>query len=112
MDLFDRGIILPQKIAASIGMKPSVMRKHMEEASGTDFMGMLTNPLFIQQEKIAKQTAEANMETTQANISAKVDTSGGATAPKGRPKKKDSEISDEGSQTRAQGTNVGRGGKV
>jgi len=113
MDLFDNGIVLPQKIAASLGMKPSVMRKHMEEAKGTDFMGMLTNPMFIQQDKIAKQTAEANMQTTEANISAKVATSGGAgSAPKGRPRKKDSELSDEGDQTRAQGTNIGRGGKV
>jgi len=115
MELFDKGIVLPQKIAASIGMKPSVMRKHMEEAKGTKFMEMLTNPTYIQQDKVAKQTAEANMEATEANISAKAATSAGATttsAPKGRPKKKDSELSDEGDATRSQGTNIGRGGKI
>jgi len=114
MELFDNGIVMPQKIAASIGMKPSVMRKHMEEAKGTNFMEMLTNPSFIQQEKVAKQTADANMKATEANISAKVTTSGTTTtsAPKGRPKKKDSELSDEGDATRSQGTNIGRGGKI
>jgi hypothetical protein len=36
--LFDKGIILPQKIAAAVGMKPAELRKQMEEASAMDFM--------------------------------------------------------------------------
>ena len=68
---------------------------------------MLTNPNFIQQEKLAKENAK------NAKLTGDVPESGSDTeAPKGRPKKKDSELSDEGDQTRAQGTNVGRGGKI
>jgi len=110
MDLFDKGIVLPQKIAASIGMKPSVMRKHMEEAKATDFMGMLTNPMFMQQEKIAKESAKSNINP--GNPSTKIAENIGEAKTKGRPKKKDSELSDEGDATRAQGTNLGRGGKI
>jgi hypothetical protein len=36
----------------------------------------------------------------------------GMPAQRGRPTKSDSKISDEGEQTRAQGTNIGRGGKA
>jgi len=110
MELFDKGIVLPQKIAASLGMKPSDMRKHMEEANGTDFMSMLTNPSFIQQEKIAKETAKASLDAKLAGGA--TNTPSGKTATKGRPRKKDSELSDEGDQTRSQGTNIGRGGKI
>ena len=87
-------------------MKPSVMKKHMEEATATDFMGMLTNPAFMQQEKLAKANAQNN------NIAGDENKDDTTQKTKGRPKKKDSEISDEGDQTRSQGTNIGRGGKI
>lgn len=104
MGLFDKGIILPQKIAASLGMKPSVFRKQMEEANAMGFVESLTNPTYIQQEKMAKETAK-NMQKQKLEN----EPSG---AGKGRPRKKASELSDEGDKTRAQGTNIPRGGKI
>jgi hypothetical protein len=139
MSLFDKGIIMPQKIAAAMGMKPAQMRKHMEEASAMNFMNMLTPPTLEGQKEIATMTIEAQQEA--ADKAAKIQkeamklnqkethvekvTSGGKTATKtiskpvskvaedkGRPKKKISELGDEGLATRDQASNVGRGGKV
>lgn len=122
MALFDKGIILPQKIAASLGMKPSELRKQMEESKANGFMDMITPPSFEQQKQMADITQKAVMEQqkqqgemNQAAMIAKQEAAGatgssGGSA--GRPKKKDSELSEEGATTRAQGTNVGRGGKT
>ncbi len=131
MALFDKGIIMPQKIAASIGMKPAEMRRHMEEASAFEFIKNLTPPAFEQQKEMQEITQKSSMEMqesaqkaakenqteaqkTQMEI-AKTKTaspSGETSGEKGRPKKKLSELGEEGVQTRTEGTNIGRGGKV
>ena len=106
MKLFDVGIILPQKISASLGMKPHEFRKHMEESNALDFIGKLQNPTFIQADKALKEGAKITKQTADdKNKDSKKDSAG-------RPKKKDSELSDEGDSTRAQGSNIGRGGKT
>ena len=51
MTLFNQGIVLPQKIAAAIGMKPSQFRKHMEEAVANNFIPSLTPPSVEMQKK-------------------------------------------------------------
>jgi hypothetical protein len=134
MDLFDKGIVMPQKIAAAMGMKPAQLRKHMEESAATDFMSKLTVPAYLQQIKMQELQQEGTMEITETNQDAAADLAdknqeaaletaklnkanapkpaATSTATKGRPKKSDSEISDEGAATRAQGTNIGRGGKT
>lgn len=145
--LFDKGVILYQKIAAAHGMKPSQMRKYMEESAAMDFMGKLTPPAIQlakvttdmqteSQKEIANVTAknQKDLAKTNAELAPKPAPSTGAkpaakkpaakapapakapAAPKtagkkGRPKMKDSEISEEGMQTRTQGSNIGRGGK-
>lgn len=162
MGLFDKGIVMPQKIAASLGMKPAELRKHMEEAKANGFMDMLTPPSLQsqievaevqgkQQRKLQEQQADTQLEVQkkQADTQLKVQekqaeqqekmqdkqaqqnpapgakTSGAQSTPAvspakppkqegdsaGRPKKKDSEIGEEGLRTREQGTNIGRGGK-
>lgn len=108
MSLFEVGILLPQKIAAAVGMKPSDFRKHMEESNALDFIGKLQNPSFIQQEKLAKEQAKVPKEISEN----KEKPDDGTSKTKGRPKKADSELGDEGDATRAQGTNVGRGGEI
>jgi len=134
MSLFDKGIILPQKIAAAMGMKPSHLRKHMEEAAAMGFMDMLTPPTFVQQKEImdiqnqqadkmadkqaenasnlADKQAETSLEQTREQAKLKAPTVATPAGDKGRPKKKTSQLSDEGVQTRTEGTNVGRGGKA
>jgi hypothetical protein len=145
MSLFDKGIILPQKIAAAIGMKPAQLRKHMEESGAMDFMSMLTPPALEGQKEIADMTIEAQKEATDkqikvqkesAKLNQKVTTTDKVTTgptgksvtrsvstptgkaattsadSKGRPKKKLSELGEEGIQTRTEGSNIGRGGKV
>lgn len=90
MSLFDKGIVLPQKIAAALRMKPAELRKHMEEAKANDFMSMLTPPSLMQKKELEEETGK------------------GA----GRPQKEDSDLTDEGADTRATGANIARGGKV
>lgn len=124
MTLFDKGIVLPQKIAAALAMKPSQLRKHMEEAAAMGFMDMLTPPTFEQQktmldlqnkqaEKMADKQAENQEKIVQeqAKLKPEVKPPAGEKTT-GRPKKKDSELGEEGMKTRETAANIGRGGKV
>lgn len=105
MTLFDKGIILPQKIAAAIGIKPAHLRRQMEEAKAFKFVENLTPPAVEQ----AKKTAEFNAQLLPNDPSGEKTGEG---SKKGRPRKPESELSDEGVQTRTEGTNIGRGGKA
>jgi hypothetical protein len=79
------GIVLPQKIAAAIGMNPFDFERQLAEAKASGFVDNLT-PII----------------------------SGFQMSPddNGRPKKDDSELTDSGSQTREGAENIGRGGKT
>jgi hypothetical protein len=83
MTLFAQGIVLPQKIASARGIKPATFRRMMEEAKATGFMDLLTPPA------VGKLAGDKG----------------------GRPKMKDSNLSDSGVQTRDDALNIGRGGK-
>ena len=131
MTLLDNGILLPQKIAAAMGMKPHQLRKHMEESAAMDFVHLLTPPSFIQQQQIQATTFKQQQTVAKANAakppvtpaptpvtvvpSTKAPASKApakASSTKGRPKKPLSKLGDEGVTTRTEGTNIGRGGKV
>ena len=132
MDLFDKGIVMPQKIAAAIGIKPSQLRKHMEESAAMGFMDLLTPPTFEQQkaileldgkqmEKQMEKQAESSLEQTELQAKLKPPTAGSSkiasvgstkTASVGRPRARASKLSEEGQATRDQASNIGRGGKV
>lgn len=142
MTLFNVGIILPQKIAAAIGMRPSQLRKHMEEAAATGFMDMLTPPTLVAQKEMAEiageqqikmqevvaknqQKAAAAQAKTKTESTPKVvpvtivpkskdgkTTTTGQPAKEGRPTKDITKISEETEQTRTEGSNLGRGGEV
>ncbi len=115
MTLFNQGIILPQKIAAAMGMKPSVFRRQMEESKANEFMDMLIPPSVQQQKMLLKiNPALGQVASNVPGQSTPAKPKGTPTAEvdKGRPKKKDSEISEEGLKTRETAANVGRGGKV
>lgn len=110
MNLFNQGIVMPQKISAAIGMKPAQFRKHMEESAANGFMALLTPPSIEQQRQMIEvNPALAAMPgpTGGSSIGSKPP-SGSA----GRPKKPASKLSEEGDATRAQGTNISRGGKA
>jgi hypothetical protein len=88
MTLADKGLFLPQKIAAAIGMKPQSLIRMMEENKGSNFVDLLT-PILSAFQMSGKDVANG-----------------------GRPQKKDSEISESGSESRSQGSNIAKGGKV
>lgn len=130
MTLLQQGVVLPQKIAAAIGMKPHELRRHMEESAATGFVSQLTPPQFEQQkemaemtakqqEKLADKNAENQQKTQDKQIKAqqeqqkqqKTDQTGKPVQP-GRPQKPVSKISEETEQTRSEGSNLGRGGKI
>jgi len=110
MTLFAKGIVLPQKIAAALGMRPAQFRKHMEQAKSDDFMSLLTPPSVEEQKQLIKvNPALAAMPQSSTSTSKpKEDTE----AKRGRPRKSSSKLGDEGRATRDQGTNIPRGGKI
>lgn len=89
MSLANLGIVLPQKIAASQGMKPQSFIRMMEESKASGFTDLLT-PMISAFQQSGNQNNESN----------------------GRPKKSDSELGDEGVETRSTGSNISRGGSV
>ena len=109
MTLFDKGIVLPQKIAAALGMRPSQLRKQLEEVREDDFMSLL-NPLAVEQEKqrIVVNPSLAESSSTESSTEKTV---GEEKKDRGAPLKDDSEISEEGAETRASGANKSKGGK-
>jgi hypothetical protein len=108
MSLFDKGIMLPQKIAASIGMKPAQFRKHMEESSAMGFIDMLTPPMVGQQRQMIEDNPSlAAMPSTKTTGSP----SSSAKKTAGAPKKPTAKLGEEGANTRESGGNIGRGGK-
>lgn len=84
-DLAQYGIILPQKFAAALGMEPREFERQMQEAKAKGFVDSLTPIIMASQ--MGNQDA-------------------------GRPKKIDTEISDSGAQTRGDGGNIAKGGKI
>ena len=84
-DLADRGVVMPNKFAAAIGMNPFDMQRQMEEAKAMGWVDKLT-PIV--------------MGNQMPNEGA------------GRPAKSDTEIGDEGASTKTTGGNVEKGGKT
>jgi len=83
MNLLDKGIVLPQKIAAALGMSPQDFQRQLDEARASGFVDNLT-PI---------------ISAFQQSPSA------------GRPPKPESDLGDAGEQTKGGGENIGRGGK-
>jgi hypothetical protein len=90
MALADKGIFLVQKVAASIGMKPQTLIRMMEENKSNNYVDLLT-PILSSFQMSGKP---------------------GSGDSGGRPQKSDSELGEKGSETRSQGSNLDRGGKV
>jgi hypothetical protein len=82
-DLMTNGIVLPQEIAASMGMSPFTLQRQMDEARASGFVDNLT-PIIS-----AFQQSGGGKET-------------------GRPQKNEDDLSESGEQTRADGGNVGK----
>lgn len=99
MKLSEKGIVNPQKIAASLGQNPFEFQAQLEEARAMGWVDNLT-PL----------ANEQNTPTMKKPENEGVPTSG-KTGDKGRPKKDETKISESGMQTRSDGANIGRGGK-
>jgi hypothetical protein len=89
MTLLDKGIVLPHKIAASLGMSPQDFLRQLDEARANGFVDNLT-PI-----------------VSAFQMSGK----GGETGKAGRPQKSESDLGDSGEQTKSDGENIGRGGK-
>lgn len=87
MGMMDKGIVLPQKLAAARGMKPQTLIRMMEESKAMGFTDMLT-PIIN-----AAQMSGKSLES-------------------GRPQKSSNDLSDSGSETRSAGSNIEKGGSV
>jgi hypothetical protein len=86
MTLGNVGIVLPNRIAAAVGIDPFTFQRELEEAQASGWVSKLT-PL------IAGAQAGKDLEG-------------------GRPKKSETELGDSGDSTRSTGGNVEKGGKL
>ena len=84
--LLDKGIVLPQMIAASMGLKPQELYRMLEESKALNITTELLTPIV----SAFQQSGDGE---------------------KGRPSKSDSELGESGSQTKGAGGNIERGGK-
>ena len=84
--LIDKGIVMPQKVAAAIGMNPFEMDRQMAESRAQGWVDNLT-PIISSFQLSGKEDA-------------------------GRPKKATGDLSEEGTQTRSDGGNIEKGGTV
>jgi len=85
MTLADKGIVLPQLIASSLGLKPQELERMLQESRATKFAEKLT-PIVS-----AFQMSPSN--------------------DAGRPKQNDSELGESGAQTRESGSNIAKKNK-
>jgi len=85
MGLATQGIVLPQLISSSLGLKPQELYRMLEESKAMGFVDLLT-PIISSFQQSAQEG-------------------------KGRPQKSESELEDSGAQTRQAGGNIQRGGK-
>jgi hypothetical protein len=108
MRLFDKGIVLPQKIAAAIGIKPHHLRRHMIETDATNFMDLLKPPSVEMtkqmQDVLPQPEPNPALPNNQSQSTEEV--------KRGRPQSSETELGEEGSQTRATGSNISKGGEV
>lgn len=87
LKLSDKGITLPQKISAAIGMEPADFYRHLEECQAMGFADMLTPLISLYQQS-------------------------GKDDKGGRERKPDSQLGDNGEVTRDAGSNLDRGGNI
>lgn len=90
----DKGVVLPNKIASSLGMNKIELERELEEMNASDFIDKLRPMINIY---------------TQGNVT---NTDGGSRNSNGtgRPTKDDSDLTNSGIETRSRGSNIEKGG--
>lgn len=92
----DKGVVLPNKIASSLGLNKIELERELEEANATDFT--------------SKLMAMININTmSSVDIDNKINTGSGK---RGRPRKSDAELTESGMTTRAKASNIEKGGSI
>ena len=83
----DKGVVLPNKIASSLGLNKIELERELDEAKATGFTDKLMAMININ-----------TMSTKTSDV--------------GRPAKDDSELTNSGAKTRSNASNIEKGGKV
>ena len=87
----DKGVVLPNKIASSLGLNKFELERELEEMNSSDFIDKLRPMINIY---------------TQGNVTDNSTSVNG----RGRPKSKDSDLSDSGVESRSRASNVDKEG--
>ena len=87
----DKGVVLPNKIASSLGLNKIELERELEEMNASDFIEKLRPMINIY---------------TQGNVTQGSTPNNGA----GRPASKDSDLTDSGEETRSRGSNIEKDG--
>lgn len=95
----DKGVVLPNKIASSLGLNKIELERELDEANETGFTDKLM--------------AMININTMSSNANASNNTTITTTGNgRGRPRKDSSELTDSGSKTRSNASNIEKGGSI
>lgn len=86
----DKGVVLPNKIASSLGLNKIELERELDEANATGFTDKLM--------------AMINLNTMSTSLS--------STGNVGRPQSELGDLSDAGAANRSNGTNIERGGSI
>lgn len=86
----DKGIVLPNKLASTIGLNKIELERELDEAKATGFTDKLMQMINLNTARTGSSTGN----------------------PVGRPRSSTTEISESGALTRATGANIERGGQV
>ena len=92
----DKGVVLPNKIASSLGMNKIELERELEEMNASDFIDKLRPMINIY--------TQGNVTNTKGNSEPAAGT--------GRPQKDDGELTNSGIETRSKGSNIEKGGNV
>ena len=92
----DKGVVLPNKIASSLGMNKIELERELEEMNASDFIDKLRPMINIY--------TQGNVTNTKGNSEPAAGT--------GRPQKDNGELTNSGVETRSKGSNIEKGGKI
>lgn len=96
----DKGVVLPNKIASSLGMNKIELERELEEAKATKFTDKLSMMLNV------------NTMSSKNNDGGSNDNSSGDGNGAGRPQKSDTDLTESGMKTRSNASNVEKGGNI
>ena len=105
----DKGVVLPNKIASSLGYNKIELERELEESKATKFTEKLQLMLNVNTMPNSGGNTGNNNNSNNSNNNTN---SNDENKKNGRPQKEDNQLTDSGENTRSAASNVEKGGKI